>query len=1072
MSDELTLEVSANTSRAVGELDAFIASMGKMRGAGVALDDVLDKMDASLTKVSRGLRDANSAVKGTDNSLKSAHTAWDKQNKLYDEYLTHQESATRATNNSAASLSSQRYALYDVATTYGAISAALLATSVIAVKTAADFESSFTNVERTFDSSTTGDQISAIRGELVDLSTQIPRTFEEISKVAQLGNQLGISADNLTGFTETVIKASTAFGVSIEETALAFGRIGDLLDVAPEQYNALGSSIALVGVSSQATEAQILSLTKELSATAAGAGFTAAEVVGLSGALASLGVAPERARGSLDTYFATLNRAVSNGGADLENFAQIVGVTAQELESLVRSGQGEKIFKGFLEGLADLDNVDTTRALDALDLAQLRVSNTFQRLSSNMDTYNSSQADAARGWAEQTELSRQFAFIVDDLSSQFMMLVNSVNALIDELTGGLVPGIAGVVGGLTELVNWLREIAENPVAQQISSVVFALTLMVGVLAAFRATSYLASASAIGFIQAQRALATAAGGSAGGIRTLIGLLTGYTKVAADGTIATTGLRGAIIALGRATIILGIISLAVEFLFNFNETMANTLDLALSVSGVFQSVHQAFADTANAAANAVSAVAPLAWVLQQVANAHGFLAGSIKKGVPVIKQWSADLRKAGESSSETGDYLDEMSNYLPGVDNLSKGIGNLGNSAKGAAAKVVTLKDYASDLAGVMARSFEIRFGAQSAFDDITSKWIDLNDQMREYQQKVAQLTADKKVKEYFLSIAEAYDDTLRAGVLRAELMKIDEDLADAQSVVSKELTGNSKAAIANRKNVSELVTGYQNYITALAASGADQNTLNQAVARSQSEFMAQATALGYAESELQTYVVSFRDMAVAINNVPRNITVSANTDPAIQALNEFMAAARTAASGGITIPVNAVGTVSAGARDAMFTQWATLAQAQYGRALAQSASGWAEVRRLWASGAYGNAGFKSGGYTGNGGVGSEAGVVHGKEFVFNAQATKNAGVGNLYGMMRSFEQGRGYQSGGYVGPRVSAPSGNGSGVQVVALDMAQFSALLKAGNVSVNIGAEQLTNVVDDTNQKFATLGRG
>lgn len=41
-----------------------------------------------------------------------------------------------------------------------------------------------------------------------------------------------------------------------------------------------------------------------------------------------------------------------------------------------------------------------------------------------------------------------------------------------------------------------------------------------------------------------------------------------------------------------------------------------------------------------------------------------------------------------------------------------------------------------------------------------------------------------------------------------------------------------------------------------------------------------------------------------------------------------------------------------------------------------------------------AGFKTGGYTGNMGVNSVAGVVHGKEFVFDAASTKKIGVSNL------------------------------------------------------------------------------
>lgn len=43
------------------------------------------------------------------------------------------------------------------------------------------------------------------------------------------------------------------------------------------------------------------------------------------------------------------------------------------------------------------------------------------------------------------------------------------------------------------------------------------------------------------------------------------------------------------------------------------------------------------------------------------------------------------------------------------------------------------------------------------------------------------------------------------------------------------------------------------------------------------------------------------------------------------------------------------------------------------------------------------GFKSGGYTGNGGASQVAGVVHGQEYVFDAQATKRIGVDNLNAM---------------------------------------------------------------------------
>lgn len=52
------------------------------------------------------------------------------------------------------------------------------------------------------------------------------------------------------------------------------------------------------------------------------------------------------------------------------------------------------------------------------------------------------------------------------------------------------------------------------------------------------------------------------------------------------------------------------------------------------------------------------------------------------------------------------------------------------------------------------------------------------------------------------------------------------------------------------------------------------------------------------------------------------------------------------------------------------------------------------------------GFKQGGYTGNGGASQVAGVVHGQEYVFDAQATKRIGVDNLNAMRRGDKVGGG------------------------------------------------------------------
>src|SRR5699024_12069445 len=72
------------------------------------------------------------------------------------------------------------------------------------------------------------------------------------------------------------------------------------------------------------------------------------------------------------------------------------------------------------------------------------------------------------------------------------------------------------------------------------------------------------------------------------------------------------------------------------------------------------------------------------------------------------------------------------------------------------------------------------------------------------------------------------------------------------------------------------------------------------------------------------------------------------------------------------------------------------------------------------------GFKQGGYTGNMGSSQVAGVVHGQEYVFDAQSTKRIGVDNLNAMRR----------GDKVGGDVQVNIINNSSARVTASDDGQ------------------------------------
>jgi len=218
------------------------------------------------------------------------------------------------------------------------------------------------------------------------------------------------------------------------------------------------------------------------------------------------------------------------------------------------------------------------------------------------------------------------------------------------------------------------------------------------------------------------------------------------------------------------------------------------------------------------------------------------------------------------------------------------------------EVRTLLDYGSDLDEVISRAFDIRYSDILQIDRIADAWDDLSQRISDATESIEQLkasqqdlAADRAIKEYFLSVAESYGDMLRAAQLRDEIAELDRqqaenarELRQQQLIAGGDLTSTEPASRESRAALLDLVREYQDYIVTLAETGASQDELRQATAEAREEFIRQATELGYQEEVVLEYAQAFDDVTTAIDNVPRDITVDANVNPALQALNELNA----------------------------------------------------------------------------------------------------------------------------------------------------------------------------------------
>lgn len=430
-------------------------------------------------------------------------------------------------------LSNTRYALYDVATTWTAVATATLGASVAATSYAINFERDFANVERT--SGAVGAQLATLRSDLIAISTTKPIDFGQITEVGTLAGQLGVDAEAIAGFTEVVAEFSATTDTSLQGATLDLGRLAQLTGTASTEYRNLASAIYETGINSIATEGQILKTASQIATAGDLAGFANHEIIALASAFASLNVAPERARGSVQRIFGEITESVSTGGDQLQKFADVANLTVEQFTDAWQNDP-QKAFTAFIEGMHDIQeaNGDTNALLKELGISAVRDIQALQALANNTDVYADALRDSSSAYAEGTALGEGYAIIAETVSAKLQILKQTIQAIIAGLgSGGLGP-LEFFVDLLQTVSQALLSLSSTGGGKVIGAVVLGIAALIGVMAAFRAMNALATASIYAMVTANAGLAQShlkIGTGIKGLITQLGILSVGTERAA-------------------------------------------------------------------------------------------------------------------------------------------------------------------------------------------------------------------------------------------------------------------------------------------------------------------------------------------------------------------------------------------------------------------------------------------------------------------------------------------------------------------------------------------------------------
>lgn len=336
-----------------------------------------------------------------------------------------------------------------------------------ALKAAVDFEHSFANVGKTVDGvSDRAGKLTEAGKELAmtfrKMALEIPKTTEELNDIAALGGQMGVPIDKLEEFTKNVAALGVAVdGVSTEEAAAGLAQIGNIAGVGTTQIQAYSSALVHLGNSSNATEGDILEFTKRLMGAGHAVNMSVADVMALGTAMANVGINAEAGGTAMSTMISKMSMAVSKGGDDLEAFARVAQMSAQQFAETWKRSPILAI-DAVVQGLAAAKGrgEDLNLVVRDIGATNIRTADTMKRLAGAGTGVADMLKVANEGFSTQDkhliEAEKKYA----TTANQLKLLWNAIKDVGISLGDALIPFLKDAIGFAQSLVPVIRSLVD------------------------------------------------------------------------------------------------------------------------------------------------------------------------------------------------------------------------------------------------------------------------------------------------------------------------------------------------------------------------------------------------------------------------------------------------------------------------------------------------------------------------------------------------------------------------------------------------------------------------------------
>lgn len=767
-------------------------------------------------------------------------------------------------------------------------------------KAAIDWESDFAGVRKTV--SGTQPEIDALEQSLRQMAKTMPGTHREIAAVAEAAGQLGVKTPDVARFSRVMLDLGNTTNLTSDDAATSLAQFMNILGTAPEKVENLGSALVYLGNNGASTEKQILELGQRAAAAGGQIGLSEADVLGFASAITSTGQNVEAGGTAISKVFTKINTATSEGGAKLEGFARVAGLSASQFQRMFAEDSAGAIDL-FVEGLGQIkaSGGDVSSTLKELGIRGSYEIDTLGRLAGaskaagrEVGLLTENLVNGRVGFEQNTALAKEAATRYETTASKIAISWNKIKDSGIEAGGALLPVAADIADGLGKMATAFGDLpdpAKRSAATVVAVGAAGLLMVGGVAKAVSSVSQMRTSLrdlATESPRTSRALGTlgkaaAAAGAAmvalqivGAISNSIkGTFTPTVEEAAKGLLDLAGTPGAnlddkfkfetgvlikdnVDGLGSAFDRLnrseGLLGFGDKLDRGLDQIAGTTDSLTGRILTQFSALDKGMQSLA-ASGNGEQAAASFAKIAAQ-AKVSGTSAESLVKLFPETAQAARSFAEAnGFVITSTDQLVDIMSGRLPagfklakgGADSLTDPIGKVATEAENAATSLEAMTKALNDQASAALAAAGSQDGVQSA----------INAAKRAGDDYVATMVAK----------AEADGTSVKAAKRNAE----------AALESGKALKGNSDASIALRESLRSVAAASLSNIEAMVNNGESTEAVSRANEKARRSYIDLSMDLGATKAQAK----AMADELFGVGKIDAKPKITAPSDAALR-----------------------------------------------------------------------------------------------------------------------------------------------------------------------------------------------